>query len=334
MNGSGRRNKNKTKESYKLRINKNSMGEKQFKTEEIIRHLRAKGEYTKKVLPLGGGEGTSNRKDEESRGERQGIRPEVCTTLTEGYHRLRANGETYIDEGVKKEIDAGFQKTVYSKNGISPTVREGHGDVVRILDDEEEENSPKVAIDSDIQSQKVYDTEGTSVAITGNGGGQGAKTGLYVEKDNELKELTEETNQGQRVYDTDGIAKTIAGNAGGQGAKTGLYIEKPIIKTAHPRCGDPERGGTGPLCSDENSFTIDSNPHQVIQKDLNIRKLTPKECERLQGFPDNWTEFGYDEDGNQVIISDTQRYKLIGNAVTVNVIKWLAKRFKNVIEEE
>jgi len=42
-----------------------------------------------------------------------------------------------------------------------------------------------------------------------------------------------------------------------------------------------------------------------------IRKLTPKECERLQGFPDGWTEG----------ISDTQRYKCLGNAVTVNVIR-------------
>lgn len=41
-----------------------------------------------------------------------------------------------------------------------------------------------------------------------------------------------------------------------------------------------------------------------------IRRLTPKECERLQGFPDNWTEG----------ISDTQRYKTLGNAVTTNVI--------------
>jgi len=42
-----------------------------------------------------------------------------------------------------------------------------------------------------------------------------------------------------------------------------------------------------------------------------IRKLTPTECERLQGFPDGWTTG----------ISDTQRYKTLGNAVTVNVIE-------------
>ena len=47
-----------------------------------------------------------------------------------------------------------------------------------------------------------------------------------------------------------------------------------------------------------------------------IRKLTPIECERLQGFPDNWT------DGQ----SDTQRYKQCGNAVSVNVIKSIMEK--------
>jgi DNA (cytosine-5)-methyltransferase 1 len=50
-----------------------------------------------------------------------------------------------------------------------------------------------------------------------------------------------------------------------------------------------------------------------------IRRLTPIECERLQGFPDNWTQYG--ESGN---ISDTQRYKMCGNAVTVDVVEAVA----------
>lgn len=50
--------------------------------------------------------------------------------------------------------------------------------------------------------------------------------------------------------------------------------------------------------------------------DSKIRKLMPIECERLQGFPDNWTKYG--ADGEKM--NDKQRYKCIGNAVTVNVI--------------
>ena len=48
-----------------------------------------------------------------------------------------------------------------------------------------------------------------------------------------------------------------------------------------------------------------------IQSGYQIRRLTPTECERLQGFPDGWTAG----------VSDTQRYKCCGNAVTVNVIR-------------
>ena len=50
-----------------------------------------------------------------------------------------------------------------------------------------------------------------------------------------------------------------------------------------------------------------------------IRRLTPTECERLQGFPDGWTEG----------ISNTQRYKCLGNAVTVNVISAIMKKILN-----
>jgi len=57
-----------------------------------------------------------------------------------------------------------------------------------------------------------------------------------------------------------------------------------------------------------------------------IRRLTPIECERLQGFPDNWTEYG--ESGK---ISDTQRYKMCGNAVTVDVVKAVANSIKKTL---
>jgi len=69
-----------------------------------------------------------------------------------------------------------------------------------------------------------------------------------------------------------------------------------------------------------------------------IRRLTPVEAERLQGFPDDWTKKGMEEytwysirshkhRGNrEVDISDTQRYKCLGNAVTVNVIEAIARK--------
>lgn len=59
------------------------------------------------------------------------------------------------------------------------------------------------------------------------------------------------------------------------------------------------------------SFTVDSSQTSGVRVNERIRRLTPTECERLQGFPDGWT----------AMVSDTQRYKCLGNAVTVNVIE-------------
>lgn len=56
-----------------------------------------------------------------------------------------------------------------------------------------------------------------------------------------------------------------------------------------------------------------------------IRKLTPVECCRLQAFPSWWTKLGIDIDGNEVVISNTQQYKAIGNAVTTTVISAIAR---------
>jgi site-specific DNA-cytosine methylase len=65
------------------------------------------------------------------------------------------------------------------------------------------------------------------------------------------------------------------------------------------------------------AFTVDSLNTGGVMVDYKVRRLTHIECERLQGFPDNWTAG----------VSDTQRYKQLGNAVTVNVVEEIVKRF-------
>ena len=60
--------------------------------------------------------------------------------------------------------------------------------------------------------------------------------------------------------------------------------------------------------------------HAVVS--ATVRRLTPMECERLQGFPDSWTKF--DAEGNEV--TDGHRYKQMGNAVAVPVVEWIGRR--------
>ena len=57
-----------------------------------------------------------------------------------------------------------------------------------------------------------------------------------------------------------------------------------------------------------------------------VRRLTATECEALQGFPRNWTSEGIDKTGKRIPMADSSRYKQLGNAVTVNVAEWIARR--------
>lgn len=56
------------------------------------------------------------------------------------------------------------------------------------------------------------------------------------------------------------------------------------------------------------------------------RRLTPVECERLQGFPDDWTRYGRKPDGEVYEQADSPRYRQLGNAVSVPVAKWIGQR--------
>ena len=130
------------------------------------------------------------------------------------------------------------------------------------------------------QSDQVYSpSEGVSATLNAQGGGLGAKTGLYkvgaIDGVFRLK-------QGNRVYDVNGKARTICAEGGGYGGYAGLYTNSEQTK---------------------------------------VRRLTPKECFRLQGFKDEMVELGY-----KLGISDTQLYKMAGNAVSVPVVEWVAQR--------
>lgn len=57
-----------------------------------------------------------------------------------------------------------------------------------------------------------------------------------------------------------------------------------------------------------------------------VRRLTPRECERLQGYPDDWTRWGLDERGREVELSNSARYRMCGNGVSATVAEWIGRR--------
>ena len=94
------------------------------------------------------------------------------------------------------------------------------------------------------------------------------------------------------------------------------------------RCGC-EGGGKGALISDELSLTLSTSNMQTHFDDVGgemvVRKLTPIECERLQGFPDDYTKVPY-KGKPADDCPDTPRYKALGNSMAVPVMRWIFER--------
>lgn len=146
-------------------------------------------------------------------------------------------------------------------------------------------------IGKDTIATRVYDSSGISTTLT-DGGGMGAKTGLY-----RIPEATKK-----------GYAEAKVGDS--------INLSVPNSKTRRGRVGKGE------------AQTLDTGMQQYTIDKTAIRRLTPVECMRLQGFPDDWNEKGI-MGGKVVEMSDTQRYKQAGNAVSVPIVSMVAERIKD-----
>lgn len=174
------------------------------------------------------------------------------------------------------------------------------------------------------------------------------------------KGLSREFPEGNRIYDSDGISSTVKANAGGVGGKSGLYLineatkkgyaeasEGDSINLSNPNSATP-RGRVGKQIA--NTLDIACN-QAVVEPNYRIRRLTPLECWRLQGFTD---EMFYRAKEEAIInstisllkmtnkfdlkkgikgMSDSQLYKQAGNSMTKQVIKGVLKNILNCIFE-
>jgi DNA-cytosine methyltransferase len=178
---------------------------------------------------------------------------------------------------------------------------------------------------------------------------QRKKTGLIVKEEADkpirVGDLDGKTSQGYRIYSTEGKSIALSRDGGGLGAKTGLYSIPEArgvalrSRTRHDNHADekyeklPEISGEKanamtsvqtdsmvavaiPEATKKAPSQMTSSQSVGVLEGYTIRKLTPIECERLQSLPDNYTEKGLD-----TIISFTQRYKCLGNAFNVEVVR-------------
>jgi DNA (cytosine-5)-methyltransferase 3A len=126
--------------------------------------------------------------------------------------------------------------------------------------------------------------------------------------------------QGDRIYSPEGKSVGLSALGGGRGAKTGLYaVARASVQKNAEQYSDGKTpaltsamgmgGGNVPMLMDTETAEKLKGKYIGDERQV-IRKLTPIECERLQGLPDNYT------DG----VSNTQRYKALGNAFNVDVV--------------
>lgn len=151
------------------------------------------------------------------------------------------------------------------------------------------------------QGNRVYDPEGTSVTIASQAGGLGAKTGLYAMSGRE---------NGQQLEPSGDFTNTLTSVA-----KDNLWVQAVGLTRREPnshRVRKDQRVGT----LDASYYKGLANQERPGAKiGTRIRRLTPTECARLQGFPDDWCSE----------LSDTQQYACYGNAVSVPVVEHIIR---------
>tara|TARA_A100000171_G_C2134723_1_gene149388 strand:+ start:1601 stop:3490 length:1890 start_codon:yes stop_codon:yes gene_type:complete len=211
-------------------------------------------------------------------------------------------------------------KRVYSEDGKSPTItaHAGKGTVPKV------ETKPKqVGVAVDIkghdQIKRVYSPEGKSPTVTTCGGGH-----------REPKVVTGGAFRG-RAYDKDG--KRMDKNGVSVANKTKQMLElrqdsksnaittvgkdSVVVEKSHPIKANYYKSSRANFENDTKKGGKFSATG-VKREDLTWRKLTPLECERLQTVPDNYTNH----------VSNTQRYKMLGNGWTIEVIKHIYKNME------
>lgn len=118
-----------------------------------------------------------------------------------------------------------------------------------------------------------------------------------------------------RIHQTEGEVPCLKSRMGTGGNNVPMVID---MKAVYPNSTRGE-----PVKTDGEIRTLDHNCNQAISLGGKLRRLTPLECFRLQGFPD---EFHHKARASR--ISDTQLYKMAGNAVSVPVVRAIAKRLR------
>jgi len=336
----------------------------------VVGHLA--GESARTVFPIGEADALAHGKESD--------RPAVQAKVSSAIHRRygagwRAHGQeqliaNQIGANYWKGVDRHGQRTVVMLHNVyggfneaqprvfeetSPTIRtpKGGGHLPLVVADR---TRTYANLGRNLESPKELTN-----ALSG------------VQKDNLLVwiQSSQQEKGGVKTRTLEDVAPTLR-EAGGKGGGTLPMILSPI--NYEHKAGNGTSTRKRALTETVPSLQAKAGHTQgsYLLKDFRVRRLTPTECERLQGFPDGWTEVGVEtnvtenrlarrrfisqlrkfyrnglmskqemlEARNWVLdlpfpevpVSDTERYKKLGNAVTVSVAQFLGERLKEVVQ--
>jgi DNA (cytosine-5)-methyltransferase 1 len=100
-------------------------------------------------------------------------------------------------------------------------------------------------------------------------------------------------------------------------------VERDVVAVD---CRNATEDGVNGALQSNSAHSLNGN--NVVRTRYIVRRLTPLECERLQGYPDGWTDIGeyIDSNGKKRQTSDAARYKALGNSIALPPWKWVLKR--------
>ena len=226
-----------------------------------------------------------------------GYQPEQAQTLKAGSNKASTGCVTSIAANQRGEVrlDGGDGQTM----GAIPATRSG-------------KQFQGVLTPWDVQSKRVYSQDACGPTLP-----SGTSEGVNI--------------QPSVLCMASGQANAEVGEDVGTTLSARQYKDPPIA--AVTRCGC-EGGGKGALTSEDVSLTLSTRNEQSLfvpqgEPRYVVRRLTPVECERLQGFPDGWTQVPY-RGRAAGECPDGPRYKAIGNSMAVPVMRWIGKRMQEV----
>ena len=134
-------------------------------------------------------------------------------------------------------------------------------------------------------------------------------------------------NQVPLTFQMQGFGDYAAGDIASSCKQRDFKGSTDLVCAVDCRNGTENTDVNGTLQAKSNGGTS-YNLQNVVREAMTVRRLTPLECERLQGFPDGWTNIGdwVDSKGKKRQTTDSARYKALGNSIALPPWKWVLKR--------